>query len=269
MPPVNRRQNAIVEPWRTVGGLRVRMVRYQPGTVQPRHCHPDAGLSLVIAGSVEETAAATVHRAQAGSLVFKPADCWHANVFGPRRAQLVQVMPEGGRELIELGDLPYRWLDAPRLARTILRLWRNPIDTSESAEFAFWETIEHLRPSLKNHAGASGGDWWNEALDLLNAEASQPVSVAAIARRVGVHPVHLARVCRHKLGCTVREYLRQRRTLAAWCACEEHSQPLSAIAARSGFADQSHMTRAFTRELGISPARLRRLLHAADCQPAR
>jgi AraC family transcriptional regulator len=262
------RQPAIAEPWRSVGGLRIRVVRYLPGTVQPRHCHADAGLSLVIAGSLEETASTTVHRAQAGSLVVKPADYWHANHFGPRGAQLVQVMPDRECEFTILGEVDCRWLDAPRLVSAIMQLWIMPADTLESAELAFWETIEHLRPSLQNQDGASGRDWWSDALDLLNAESPHAVSVAAIARRVGVHPVHLARVCRRKLGCTVREYLRQRRTLAAWRACEEHGQPLSVIAARCGFADQSHMTRAFTRELGISPARLRRLLDASNGQPA-
>jgi AraC-like DNA-binding protein len=36
-------------------------------------------------------------------------------------------------------------------------------------------------------------------------------------------------------------------------------QPLSAIAAEFGFADQAHMTRTFTTKLGVSPAKLRRL----------
>jgi AraC family transcriptional regulator len=265
--PIARRQHAIAEPWRSAGGLRIRMIRYQPGTVQPRHCHADAGLSLVVSGTVEETASTTIHHAQAGSLVVKPAECWHANLFGPRGAQLLQVLPQCACDFTALGKLDYRWLDAPRLTRAMLQLWISPAAALESAELAFWETITHLHPSLAN-VGDPSRDWWSDALDLLNAESPHAVSVAAIARRVGVHPVHLARVCRRKLGCTVREYLRQRRTLVAWRACEERGQPLSVIAARCGFADQSHMTRAFTRELGISPARLQRLLAASDCRPA-
>lgn len=259
---LKNRHHANAEPWRTVGGLRVRIVRYPAGTTQPRHCHPDAGLSLVIAGNFEETAATTVYRAQAGSLVIKPAECWHTNVFGPRGAQLIQVVPKHECDVAALGKLDYRWLDAPRLAKSMLQLWTSPVNAMESAELAFWETISHLHPSFAD-VGDPGRDWWADALGLLNAESSQAVSVSGIARRVGVHPVHLARVCRRKLGCTVREYLRQRRTLVAWRACEERGQPLSAIATRCGFADQSHMTRAFTRELGISPARLQRLLDAS------
>jgi AraC family transcriptional regulator len=256
------RQPAIAEPWRNAGSLRIRSVRYRPGTVQPRHCHADVGLSLVIAGNVEESTSATVHLARAGSLVTKPADCWHANVFGPRGAQLLQVAPRNPADFAAMSKFDYRWLEAPRLTRAMLQLWISPAEALESAELVFWETISQLQPSL-GEAGARNGDWWSEALELLNAESSHAVSVSDVARRVGVHPVHLARICRRKLGCSVREYLLQRRTLTAWRACEERNQSLSAIAARCGFADQAHMTRAFTRELGISPARMQRLLAAS------
>jgi AraC family transcriptional regulator len=256
----------MVQPWRDVGGLRVRLIRYSAGTAQPRHCHPEAGVSLVIAGHVEETAATTVHRAQAGALVVKPASCWHANLFGPRGAQLIQVTPRDECDFavsdFPLTDFGYRWLDAPRLSKAMLRLWTAPAVAVESAESTFWDTISTLQPSNLPSRHPSHCHWWRESLEILNAEALQSVSVAAIARRVGVHPVHLARVCRRELGCSVQDYLRQRRTLAAWQACAEENQPLTAVAARCGFADQSHMTRAFTRELGISPARLRRLVHA-------
>jgi AraC-like DNA-binding protein len=57
----------------------------------------------------------------------------------------------------------------------------------------------------------------------------------------------------------VREYLRERRTLAAWRACQLSDDSLAAIAARTGFADQAHMTRSFAHVLGTTPARLRRL----------
>ena len=72
--------------------------------------------------------------------------------------------------------------------------------------------------------------------------------------------MHLARVCRRRLGCTVRQYIRQRRVLAAWRSWERSEGTLAAIAQAVGFADQAHMTRAFAVELGVSPGRLRRLI---------
>ena len=74
-----------------------------------------------------------------------------------------------------------------------------------------------------------------------------------------VHPVHLARVCRRQVGCSLRQYLLERRTLLAWRRCTAGQQSLTTIAAELGFADQAHMTRTFASKLGVSPARLRRL----------
>jgi AraC-like DNA-binding protein len=56
---------------------------------------------------------------------------------------------------------------------------------------------------------------------------------------------------------TVRRFVRLHRVFRA-CALIE-IRPLAAIAAEVGFADQSHMTRAFRAERQISPGALRRL----------
>jgi AraC family transcriptional regulator len=101
--------------------------------------------------------------------------------------------------------------------------------------------------------------WWADARNLLDQCIEQPISVAEVALRVGIHPVHLARVFRARLGRTIRQYIRERRVLAAWRACQAGDTPLAAVACCSGFADQAHMTRAFAEVLGISPGQLRRL----------
>jgi AraC family transcriptional regulator len=249
-------------PWRTLGGLRVREVSYLPGARQPRHRHAEGSMSLVVAGEIEETSEAMTYRAAAGSMVVKPAGYWHANTYGPRGARVVQVIPAAGGEAFPSDFTRYGWHEAPRLARGILSLAHGCASAAEAAELALWETVDRLSPSM------SGPDdrctrWWADAVDLLDECTAQSVSVAAVARRVGVHPVYLARVCRRRLGCTVRQYIRQRRVLAAWRAWERGEGTLAAIALRVGFADQAHMTRAFADVLGTSPGRLRRLTNRA------
>ncbi len=137
---------------------------------------------------------------------------------------------------------------------------RTIIGAAEAAEIEFWDTLGELEPVERTEFGGAAPRWWREAVDLLEAGACRAVSVAAVAQQVGVHPVHLARVCRRELGCTVRQYLRRQRVLAAWRACECGEKSLVEIAAATGFADQAHMSRSFGRELGISPARLARLV---------
>ena len=67
---------------------------------------------------------------------------------------------------------------------------------------------------------------------------------------------HLLRGFFRATGATPHAYILQRRVRLArqlLAAGEE----LTEASARAGFADQSHMTRAFVRQLGVTPARYR------------
>jgi AraC family transcriptional regulator len=241
-------------PWRHLGGWRLREVWYAPGISQPRHRHGEPSLSLVLCGELEETSNAGSYRAAAGSLVIKPAEHWHANEYGPRGAHLVQL--EAPAELQSRLPHDYGWHDTSPLARRVMAMLHHQPGSGEAAELALWDALDRVRGDDRDaHRTPS---WWPRALELLEVDVVRSISASEVARTVGVHPVHLARVCRRQLGCTLHEHLRRRRVLAAWRACERGDESLAAIAARVGFADQSHMTRAFASVLGISPARLKR-----------
>jgi AraC family transcriptional regulator len=248
-----------VSDWQVRGGMRVREVRYRADAVQSTHCHAEGGLSLVVAGELEETTSATRHRAKAGSLVVKPPQCWHANRYGPRGTRIIQVLTADGRAPWDDSDCEYHWSESPRLARHLLALLMDRPGAAEAAEMELWDVLVAMQPWCLKYRRASRPRWWPDAVDLLNQCTQRSVSVAAVAKRVGVHPVYLARVCRRQLGCTVQQYVRQRRVLAAWRSWDGDEKPLAAIALEVGFADQAHMTRAFVEQLGVSPGRLRRM----------
>jgi AraC family transcriptional regulator len=237
----------------------VQEVRYRAAAVQERHRHEESSLSLVLAGELEETSSTMSYRAAAGSVVIKPAECWHANVYGPRGAHIVQIRPNSADDFWDPAFCSYGWLDSTRFAGAALALLNGRAGAGESAEMIFGEVLESVFPGRPHRPTAPSPVWLADALDLLGQCTEQSISVADVALRVGVHPVHLARVFRARFGCTVRQYIRERRVLAAWRVCQACDGSLAAIAARSGFADQAHMTRAFTEFLGISPGRLRRL----------
>jgi AraC family transcriptional regulator len=244
------------------GGLCLRETCYRPGGRQGRHRHAESIISLVLAGEVVEETATMSYRAAAGSLLFKPAGQWHANYFGPRGTRIVQILSsdDGGRWQHDVRE--YRWVDAPRVARSVIALLSRKPSAAEAAELELWDALGMTGPAGHDASPSHPPRWWRDALDLLDACTTQSISVAAVARRVGVHPVYLARVCRRRLGCTVRQYIRHRRVLAAWRASQREEASLAAIALRVGFADQAHMTRAFTTVLGTSPGQLRRIAAA-------
>ena len=99
--------------------------------------------------------------------------------------------------------------------------------------------------------------WLETARDLLQPSAPM-VRMRAIAGAVGVHPVHLSRSFRRRFGVTMTGYLRGRRLEAARRALLETSHGVARIAAEHGYSDQAHLTRAFKRATGLTPAAFRR-----------
>jgi AraC family transcriptional regulator len=80
-----------------------------------------------------------------------------------------------------------------------------------------------------------------------------------LARRIGLHPIYVARAFRARFGCAVGEYARYLRVERARRLLHHTPLALSDIAARAGYSDQSHMTRDFKRAFDQSPGAYRKL----------
>jgi AraC family transcriptional regulator len=96
--------------------------------------------------------------------------------------------------------------------------------------------------------------WLSRAIDFVSDTTRERLTVGVIARAVGVHPTHLARVFREFAGCTPGDLLRARRLDRAASLLLETKQPIARIALDCGFADQPQLTRAFRRNFGVPPA---------------
>jgi AraC family transcriptional regulator len=82
--------------------------------------------------------------------------------------------------------------------------------------------------------------------------------VGDVAAEIGVHPVHLARAFRAAWDCSPGELIRWRRVDQAADMLRRLDVSAAEIAAQVGFADQSHMTRAFRATYGMAPGAYRR-----------
>jgi AraC-like DNA-binding protein len=81
-----------------------------------------------------------------------------------------------------------------------------------------------------------------------------------LADVAGWSPWYLSRTFRRVTGTTISGYRRTLRVRAALDALTDGDVSLASVAARSGFADQAHMTRAMRREIDLPPAAARRQL---------
>jgi AraC family transcriptional regulator len=99
--------------------------------------------------------------------------------------------------------------------------------------------------------------WLEKAVELLHERYLEDLSVADVAKGVGVHPVHLARSFRHHFRCSPGEFARFCRLERAARMLTRSDRSLSEIALEAGFGDQSQFSKAFARELGIAPGEYR------------
>ena len=94
-------------------------------------------------------------------------------------------------------------------------------------------------------------------LEYIAGQLQERLSLEQLADIAGLSPYHFSRMFRHSLGVTVHRYVQQQRLEQArqWLLAEQSS--LAEIAARCGFASQSHFGHCFRQQYGVSPKRYR------------
>lgn len=105
--------------------------------------------------------------------------------------------------------------------------------------------------------GPGGWSGRLEAYDaVIAADVAGPVRLAALAESAGVTRFQVIRDFKRSAGMTPGQYVRDRRVRRA-CDLIGTGMPLAAVAGEAGFADQSHLTRAFKTVKGVTPAAYR------------
>lgn len=89
----------------------------------------------------------------------------------------------------------------------------------------------------------------------------EQIEVAELARIAGHSPFHFCRVFVRSVGVTPHRYVVHLRLRRAVELLRQRELSFAQIAARTGFADQSHLSRWVRRVYGVS---MRQLLHEQD-----
>lgn len=96
--------------------------------------------------------------------------------------------------------------------------------------------------------------------EYMNEHLVQSIKLADLANVAGLSVYQFFRKFRTEFGCAPHTYVLRLRVENAKRLLKQCCLPLKAVAADSGFADQSHMTRLFRRQLNVTPADYRRQL---------
>jgi AraC family transcriptional regulator len=255
------------EERRTVGALRLCRTAYAPRERIPPHVHEAAYLCLALTGSFRERSERTDQTVVAGSVVLHRAGETHDDLFGPETASCLNVSfapawaERAGGWLASEG--PARYAPPPAAGALARRLALEFDQCDEASELALEGlTLELLAFFARDERRAARRPprWLPATVERLRQE--ERVSLAELASTASVHPATLARIFRRFHGCSPGEYRRRWRVEQALGALRASDAPLSEIAARCGFADQSHLTRALRAAVGLAPAAYRRATRA-------
>jgi AraC family transcriptional regulator len=93
--------------------------------------------------------------------------------------------------------------------------------------------------------------------DYVEAHLDEDLSLTVLADIACLSPYHFSRSLKQAVGVGPRRYVIQRRVERAKRLLRQTHQPIALIAQEVGFADQSHLTEIFRREMGVTPGRFR------------
>ena len=221
----------------------------------PRHRHLAAYAIVVVRGAFEQDGYAGRLHVRAGDLLVQPTLDAHAN--RTRGATILRLpwaeVGFGGPGSVDDFGGVYALPDPDTIIRT--------------AERDLPAALAAVRAQLR-HAPRRGAA--SDAPDQLAVALTRGAvpSLAAWAASFGIARETLSRDFTSAFGVSARQFRAELRARAAWLRIVGTDTPLSTIAAATGFADQSHMTRHIRALTGAPPAAWRHDLRTAALRPS-
>lgn len=248
-----------------IDGFYMKEIDYPPGFIVPRHWHTSASLFLILRGGSTEVHGSSRWECEPLDVVLMPRGETHAEHMakGAVRSFVFEIQPKWLTKLSEHSVA----LDSPKIFHGGPVSW---IFMSLYQEYRRMDSVSVLAiENLALEMAATIGSqevkpqsqlprWLSQTRDLLNDCFSSQLSLEAIAKSAGVHPVYLATIFRRHYGCTMGQYIRRLRVEFACRELIKSRTSLVDIALAAGFSDQSHLSKIFKQFTGMSPSKFRK-----------
>jgi AraC family transcriptional regulator len=114
----------------------------------------------------------------------------------------------------------------------------------------------HISKFNSRARGRLDKDMFGRLTDYVVAHLDEPIEVEALAKIIGRSSFHFTRVFARSVGTTPYRYVVHLRLKRALELMREGRCSLAEIAAATGFADQSHLSRWVRRVYGVSPSQI-------------
>lgn len=243
---------------RRFGAFVVTQNRYSPHVRLQNHAHERAFISFVIRGSYVEFLNRRPIRCAPGTLIFHPSGEEHSDSFESQEAVLLGIELDDSQDSDQKLFSSRHVMTGPE-TRIAGQLGRELTRQCPVSNLVVESLAAELVSNCCHGTGRKGTPrWLGTAVEIANDLYAGRITLKAVAAAAGVHPIHLARQFRSRMGCTFGEFVRRIRLARALEQLRYTSASIAEIAAATGFADQSHLTRLMTEMVGQSPAVYRR-----------
>ena len=227
-----------------LGASHLCHVTYAPGAEFDTHRHERACLSLIVDGDYMEWMGCGPRRVRRHAVRRYGAGSTHAARIGARGARVVNLTDPNDRE----------WRSAPSPhAHGLLWQIAKELDGTETFDDMSRLHLESLVHELQGGKSFESPEWLDTIVAFLREDPTVPWTLTELGRSVSVHPAHLARAFKNRLGMTVGEFVRRLRVARAATELRRSGANLAWVALEAGFYDQSHMGKWFRRYLGATP----------------
>ncbi|HCP80946.1 MAG TPA: AraC family transcriptional regulator [Octadecabacter sp.] len=240
----------------------------------PRHSHDEFGFGYIAAGGQESWSGRGLVEASAGeTITVNPAEL-HDGIGRKGQPRHWRMLYLSSNAVERLTDMPVERVEFSRPVDQSKQMTRLVIDAITAATLDTPEPdhVEQLvmlaldalldapvkcyKPSTLRHSSDV-----QIVLDMIQQDWATQLTLDDFSGETGASRFQVLRRFSRELGATPHAYLTQLRVKRAKAMIVAGS-PLADTAYACGFSDQSHLTRAFSRQLGVTPGCFSRAANA-------
>ena len=231
----------------------------------PRHSHDQFGVGVIASGGQRSWSGVGTVRASAGDVIMVNPGEMHdgAPLDGAAREwRIVYLDPavvasEAEEEFTGPAEIVRPVARDPLLAWRLTELFDSLIEGRYDPLGREENLLRSMICLLRRHGLAKfvsrgSSPSVTRAVKRIDSAPERQVSLAELAALSGVSRFQLLRGFSREVGITPHAYIIQRRVLLAQRFLAD-GQTAAQTAIAAGFSDQSHMTRAFVRQVGVTP----------------
>ena len=112
------------------------------------------------------------------------------------------------------------------------------------------------QPKLSSYANGLSQAILKQVTEYIHEHLHQDLKLADLSAIAQLSPYHFLRLFKQRMGITPHQYILQHRIQKAKHLLKHSNLSIAEIAMRTGFCDQSHLTRCFKHIVGITPKQL-------------